>query len=85
MTLGITTLCHYAECRCAECHVLFIVMLNVIMLTVVMLSVIMLNVVVTPAAYAIKYFIVVIYCHFTVKMSFRAIKTISKVIIVEWQ
>ncbi len=44
MTLGITTLCHYAQCRCAECHVLFIVMLNVVMLSVVTLGVVMLNV-----------------------------------------
>ncbi len=44
-TLGITTLCHYAEGRCAECHVLFIFILNVIMPSVIMLSVVMLNVV----------------------------------------
>ncbi len=33
-TLGIATICHYAECR-----VLFIALLNVVMLNVVMLSV----------------------------------------------
>jgi hypothetical protein len=45
MTLGITTLFHYAGCRCAECHVLFVAKLNEIMLSVVMLTVVMLTVV----------------------------------------
>ncbi len=39
MTLGITKLCHYAEC-----HILFTITLNVIMLNVVMLSDIVLSV-----------------------------------------
>jgi hypothetical protein len=44
MTLGITTLCHNAECRCTEYRILFIVMLSVVMPSVVMLNVVMLNV-----------------------------------------
>jgi hypothetical protein len=43
MTLGITMLCHYAECLCIEFHILLIIVLNVIMPSVIMLSVVMLS------------------------------------------
>jgi hypothetical protein len=45
-TLGIATLCHYAECQILFVVVLNVVMLSIMMLNAIILSVFMLNVVI---------------------------------------
>ena len=45
MTLGITMICHYAECRVLINIMLSVILLNVVLHSVILLSVIMLIVV----------------------------------------